>query len=398
MKHFYTLLLLTLLTSNYLIAQCPSVADLADASIDVNITSGNNCNINMGTEDEIRGDVRIRNGATLTLTAGSTFYFRSGVFRVYEGGAFSTDQNFRIERPWGAPAPYPNVRVQGNFTQTGTHRTFRVHCSSIMTVENSGIVNIAGDFYIGDTCSPDVMVTINGMVIVGGDVNINGVGDLDGVGLIDFGGSFNNTGTLGGVFTGCAGMMMTECGDPLLPVELTHFSGQAIDGQGVTLQWGTASELNNEKFEIEKSKNETDFQVIGFVKGNGTTNTPHSYTFTDRSFFRSAHYRLRQVDYDGQSEYSSIVYIPSPYSETDPINVFPNPVTDEMRLRSSKEEGLFDATLIDISGKKYLHANAASLPSIEAEINHSLNKLNKGIYILRLNTENSVRSIQFIKE
>ncbi len=54
-----------------------------------------------------------------------------------------------------------------------------------------------------------------------------------------------------------------------IPVELTSFSA-ASNGNSITLSWSTASELNNQGFEIERS-NGNDFLTIGFVSGNGTT-------------------------------------------------------------------------------------------------------------------------------
>jgi hypothetical protein len=66
----------------------------------------------------------------------------------------------------------------------------------------------------------------------------------------------------------------------LLPIELISFDVKSNEAKN-QLTWATASEKNNQGFDIERSMNGTDFQKIGFVKGNGTTNLPQQYTYTD---------------------------------------------------------------------------------------------------------------------
>jgi hypothetical protein len=65
-----------------------------------------------------------------------------------------------------------------------------------------------------------------------------------------------------------------------LPIELVNFNIK-FEVTKNYLTWTTASEKNNQGFDIERSLDGTDFQKIGFVKGNGTTNLPQQYTYTD---------------------------------------------------------------------------------------------------------------------
>jgi YHYH protein len=93
------------------------------------------------------------------------------------------------------------------------------------------------------------------------------------------------------------------------PVELTSFSGKSVNKTSV-LTWQTSSETNNKKFTIERSANGTDFTAIGTVKGNGTTNAPHDYTFTDNDpSVNTNYYRLRQTDFDGKETFSKWLFI-----------------------------------------------------------------------------------------
>jgi hypothetical protein len=93
------------------------------------------------------------------------------------------------------------------------------------------------------------------------------------------------------------------------PVELTTFSGKSVNKTSV-LTWQTSSETNNKKFTIERSSNGTNYSTIGEVKGNGTTNAPHDYTFTDNDpSVNTSYYRLRQTDFDGKETFSKWLFI-----------------------------------------------------------------------------------------
>jgi len=97
-----------------------------------------------------------------------------------------------------------------------------------------------------------------------------------------------------------------------LPVELTSFT--ALAGKNsVELAWNTATEVNNYGFEVERAIHSglnglRDWQKIGFVSGNGNSNAPHNYSFTDNAaMFGTYSYRLKQIDRNGNFEYSKEV-------------------------------------------------------------------------------------------
>jgi hypothetical protein len=94
--------------------------------------------------------------------------------------------------------------------------------------------------------------------------------------------------------------------DGALPVELTSFSAN-ISGSIVSLNWNTATEVNNYGFEVEKQSSINNWSKIGFVEGNGTTNAPKSYSFLDKSVSGKISYRLKQIDRDGKFEYSKVI-------------------------------------------------------------------------------------------
>src|SRR5690606_26440652 len=94
----------------------------------------------------------------------------------------------------------------------------------------------------------------------------------------------------------------------VVPVELTAFTAAAND-LNVTLNWTTATELNNSGFQVERS-NGSEFQVVGFVAGHGTTTEVKNYTFVDQNVEAGSYtYRLKQIDFDGSFEYSNNVEV-----------------------------------------------------------------------------------------
>src|SRR5690606_23034945 len=97
-----------------------------------------------------------------------------------------------------------------------------------------------------------------------------------------------------------------------LPVELSSFSAVII-GSSVKLNWQTETEINNYGFEIERKVGSSqssigNYEKIGFVNGNGNSNSPKQYTFTDEGLMAGKYnYRLKQIDDDGQFEYSKVI-------------------------------------------------------------------------------------------
>ncbi len=109
-----------------------------------------------------------------------------------------------------------------------------------------------------------------------------------------------------------SGMTLKKYG--LLPVELASFTA-GIDQNTVKLKWQTITEINNYGFEIERQVSSKEYGVrnewekIGFVKGNGNSNSPKDYTYVDLNPFGGSRYiyRLKQIDNNGEFEYSNEV-------------------------------------------------------------------------------------------
>ena len=115
-----------------------------------------------------------------------------------------------------------------------------------------------------------------------------------------------------------------------LPIELLSFTGENI-GEYNKLNWITTTEINNDYFVLESSKDGYYFSFVGEVNGAGNSTQQIDYELIDKKPLADlTYYRLKQVDFDGKYSYSNIVALkrkPSP-----DLNVFPNPTNGDFTL------------------------------------------------------------------
>ena len=111
------------------------------------------------------------------------------------------------------------------------------------------------------------------------------------------------------------------------PVELTTFTAE-ISNRNIILKWGTATEINNLGFNVERRINEGDWNSIAFIDGYGNSITPKEYSYTDKDLFAGGsrfHNRLKQVDTDGSFSYSDVVEVEVVPDQYELSQNFPNP-------------------------------------------------------------------------
>jgi uncharacterized repeat protein (TIGR01451 family) len=153
-----------------------------------------------------------------------------------------------------------------------------------------------------------------------------------------------------------------------LPVVLTEFTAQAVLNRDALLKWATASEKNNDHFEVERSFDGTSFTTIGQVAGHGTTSAASAYTLTDAGVAAKArgpvYYRLRQVDLDGTSSYSpvrSVRFTTSAEALPLTLSLYPNPAqaSTQLDLSPLPATGTYQVLLLDATGRIVLTATLA---------------------------------------
>jgi hypothetical protein len=172
---------------------------------------------------------------------------------------------------------------------------------------------------------------------------------------------------------------------PPLPVTLVEFRGMKTASGPNELEWVTSSEVNNDYFEIQKSRDAVRFEAIGNVKGAGESKTQNTYTFSDESPERTiTYYRLKQVDFDGTESLSRIVAVqrdPDPFKEF----VYPNPAEHYIEIATDNGDTVEEVTLFDLKG------NAVLSKTKSAQVD--ISRLRKGDYFIqfRLGSGQSVR-------
>jgi len=187
------------------------------------------------------------------------------------------------------------------------------------------IVSVGADMSaIGDTSLQGGMIIINdnGTPNDPSDDFVNYTPPTDFVGVDTF--YYTITDQNGGYSTA---LVTVTVSNPL-PVTWSEFYGKALACE-VALNWTTASELDNDYFEIEKSTNGRDFTLLGTVNGSGTTNNYQKYKFVDKLPAAENYYRIKQVDFDGKIDYSKVIVLKSNCIENEEnigiATLFPNP-------------------------------------------------------------------------
>ena len=145
----------------------------------------------------------------------------------------------------------------------------------------------------------------------------------------------------------------TNGGNPV-PVELTSFTATA-NGKEVTLNWSTATELNNQGFEVQRKFCSNEFVTVGSVKGHGTTTSPNNYTYVDKLTDAGKYfYRLKQIDFGGRYEYSQTVEINwSPFTSYELNQNFPNPLNPSTTIGFViMEKGNVRLSVLNILGEE----------------------------------------------
>ncbi|MCC3158820.1 right-handed parallel beta-helix repeat-containing protein [Hymenobacter sp. 15J16-1T3B] len=118
-----------------------------------------------------------------------------------------------------------------------------------------------------------------------------------------------------------------------LPVELTAFRAEAAGEGRARLYWTTAQEKDNRGFDVERALNGREWQRVGFVAGHGTSTSTQQYSFLDASGLSEVvYYRLRQIDFDGQAKYSSVVAVQLT-GKAGQLALYPNPARNELTIQ-----------------------------------------------------------------
>ena len=174
----------------------------------------------------------------------------------------------------------------------------------------------------------------------------------------------------------------------VVPVELTSFAA-TTDNKNVNLSWSTATELNNSGFQIERN-NGSEYQVVGFVAGHGTTTDVQNYSYTDQNVKAGSYtYRLKQVDFNGTFEYSDAI-------EVEVLGIkefalgqnYPNPFNPSTKINFSLAvDSKVSLKIFDVLGQEVATLINGQLAAGSQEVSFNASSLNSGVYFYRIDAD-----------
>jgi hypothetical protein len=175
-----------------------------------------------------------------------------------------------------------------------------------------------------------------------------------------------------------------------LPVTLLSFE-VASEGAYVKVQWSTIEEKEADYYAIERSTDGVSFETIGMLKAaNSSALTEYDY-IDYTPYTGTSYYRLRQADFDGSIQYSSIRKINRHAQNT---SVYPNPFSESSTLViASEHDEPRTVQVLDLSGKEIMTENITGKSSWE--FGHSLAA---GVYLLRVSSNHGFQNYRLVKQ
>jgi hypothetical protein len=192
-----------------------------------------------------------------------------------------------------------------------------------------------------------------------------------------------------------------------LPAELAFFSAIILD-DAVKLNWRTETEVNNYGFEVQRAEGNfefrnSNFELIGFVEGNGNSNSPKDYSFIDDltltpNLTHTLYYRLKQFDTDGKFEYSKVIEVDlvSP-TKIELSQNYPNPFNPSTTIKFSLPQSEnVKLTVYNLLGEQVAELVNGFREAGVHTINFNAENFNSGFYIYKIEASLFVQSRKMI--
>jgi hypothetical protein len=381
----------------------PATLTMTNGNISLN---GNTLTLGTGTTAATRG--------TLIWTSG--FITGSGTFTRWFSNAAITLGNVLGMFPMGNSTDNRNVWIGGTPSTGGTvsvqHNNL-TGTTALSFTENSQNFDKRTNMSWTLSAANGFAGLAFALRIQGGGIpGINAVGDLNiclASGIA--GGTYSAPGgTIANPQVNRSGLTQTTLantfyfastsGSPL-PVELSSFSAVVLEN-GVKLKWRTETEVNNFGFEIERAdinlKSEIrnpQFSKLGFVQGNGNSNSPKNYSFNDENVSAGKYsYRLKQIDTDGNFEYSKTIEVDLGLPRKFELSQnFPNPFNPTTTISFTlPESGNINLTVYNIIGEQVEQLFNGYKEAGIHTINFNASELNSGIYIYKIEANGLTKS------
>ncbi|MBX2930887.1 MAG: T9SS type A sorting domain-containing protein [Chitinophagaceae bacterium] len=188
-----------------------------------------------------------------------------------------------------------------------------------------------------------------------------------------------------------------------LPVRLSSFTVKKENEKNI-VQWTTVQEINNKQFNVQRSNNGVVFSTIAIqpaYTNSDNANSVRNYTMIDeKPIIGTNYYRLEQVDNDGKISYSPIVSIKNGATNWATLNIYPNPVRDNLHLSITTYANTpILIKVVDVYGRCIIQCSN-NITSANNVINMPINHLTAGVYYIQLlnGKTNEYITQRFIKQ
>jgi hypothetical protein len=341
--------------------------------------SGTYLNYDAGTENYFN-TFNAGNGAAvkISMPAGGKGTLVAALIRNYIDS--STPENDMLFHVWADNGGAPGSDLITPFTVTPAATLTNPYPMTVVDLRpySSQLSSLTGDVYIGFTVPSG---TVN--VIQTNSASSNR--------------SFNYNGSSWSSVTSTDYEMRAVVDDEsALPVELTTFTASSVKS-GIELKWSTATEVNNYGFEIERAPSSTTHSQdtwikIGFVNGSGNSNSPKEYTYFDNNLTGGTkfQYRLKQIDNNGNFEYSNTIEVSTLPAKFELSQNYPNPFNPSTSIKYYIPKNSYVTLVVyDMLGREVISlVNEQESPGYhEVSWNGLDNKgesVSSGIYVYKL--------------
>lgn len=184
----------------------------------------------------------------------------------------------------------------------------------------------------------------------------------------------------------------------IVPVELTSFTATTI-GNKVSLNWSTATEINNWGFEIERRTNDSPEWIrVGYKEGIGTTSQPQSYSFVDDITginSNTIYYRLKQIDFDGRFTYYGEIEVENTFAPENFVLLqnYPNPFNPSTKISFGiPEKSNVMLKVFNLLGEEVAVLASGVYEAGTYSFDFDASNLPSGVYVYALQTENNIIS------
>lgn len=187
-------------------------------------------------------------------------------------------------------------------------------------------------------------------------------------------------------------------GSQALPVELIRFEGVRLSPSTVQLIWTTASEINNDRFIVERSEDQRTFDPIGIVQGKGTSLEQNTYLFTDwETPSGTVYYQLRQIDFNGDEEVHPVISVSDEQRDINRFHVSPNPVQDQLTIHvNTGDEESGNLRITDFTGRVVYYSDLTFEQSTYVGT-IDLSQWTSGTYFIEFTTSTGSEVVRVIK-